>query len=86
MTPVIHGIVLGIVAGAISVALMLRTNFPDKRVALTGAFASRFLIDFFTATSELPLHPVLAGGLIGLLVSIPDAIITKAYVPTLSWV
>jgi hypothetical protein len=77
------GVVLGIVAGLISVALMLPMTFPDKRAALAGSFASRFLIGFFSATVVLPLHPVAAGGVIGLLVSIPDAIITKAYLPIL---
>jgi len=30
---------------------------------------------------QLPVSPVLAGMIVGLLTSVPDAIITKAYVP-----
>jgi hypothetical protein len=77
------GIVCGLLVGALDVLLMLPMSFPDKRAALLGAFSSRFLIGFFTGTSRLPLTPVLSGILIGVLTSIPDAIITKAYAPIL---
>jgi hypothetical protein len=83
MNPIVQGIVLGVIAGAISVGIMWKMKFPDRRGALLGAFANRFLIGLFTATSILPLHPILAGGLIGLLVSIPPAIVTKSYAPIL---
>jgi hypothetical protein len=75
------GILLGLAAGVVDVLLMLPLQFPDKPTALAGAFCSRFVIGFLAANVTLPLHPALAGALVGLLVSIPDAIITKAYVP-----
>jgi hypothetical protein len=34
--------------------------------------------------SKLPLPLTVAGALIGLLISLPDAVITKAYVPIIS--
>lgn len=77
------GIACGLLVGALDVLLMLPMSFPDKRAALLGAFSSRFLIGFFTGTTTLPLPHVLSGLLIGLLTSIPDAIITKAYAPIL---
>ena len=75
------GILLGLAAGVLDVLLMLPMTFPDKATALTGAFFSRFAIGFLAANITLPIHPVLAGALVGLLVSIPDAVITKAYGP-----
>ena len=75
------GILLGLAAGVVDVLLMLPMKFPDKATALTGAFFSRFAIGFLAANVALPIHPVLAGALVGLLVSIPDAVITKAYGP-----
>lgn len=75
------GVVLGLGAGAIAVALMIPMTFADRRAALTASFASRFAIGFLAVNTSLPLHPVLAGPGIGLLISLPDAIITKAYVP-----
>jgi hypothetical protein len=75
------GVVLGIAIGALDVLLMLPLSFPDKRAALLGAFCARFALGFFAATVRLPLSPVLTGIVAGLLTSLPDAIITKAYAP-----
>ncbi len=77
------GVVLGLAIGTLDVLLMLPLQFPDKRAALLGAFSSRFALGFFAATIRLPLHPVLAGVLVGILTSLPDAIITKTYAPIL---
>lgn len=81
MNHVVLGLLLGLVAGVMVVALMIPMSFPDKRAALTAAFISRFSIGFLTANVELPLHPVLLGALIGLVLSLPDALVTKAYAP-----
>ena len=81
MTRVTLGIVLGVVIGTVDVLLMLPLSFPDKRAALLGAFMARFALGFFAATVRLPLHPIASGVLVGLLTSVPDAIITKAYAP-----
>jgi hypothetical protein len=75
------GIGLGIAFGVIDVLLMLPLSFPDKRAALMGAFCARFALGFFAAVTQLPLPPVLAGIIVGILTSLPDAIITKAYAP-----
>jgi uncharacterized membrane protein len=63
------------------VLLMLPLQFPDKRAALAGAFCARFALGFLAATTRLPMHPIAAGVLVGILTSLPDAIITKAYAP-----
>lgn len=75
------GIGLGIAFGVTDVLLMLPLSFPDKRAALLGAFCARFALGFFTAVTRLPLPPVLSGIVVGILTSLPDAIITKAYAP-----
>ena len=77
------GVLLGVVIGLVDVALMLPLSFPDKRAALLGAFFARFALGFFAATVRLPLPPVFSGVLVGILTSVPDAIITKAYAPIL---
>jgi len=62
---------------------MLPLTFADKTAALMGAFLNRFAIGFVIGAARLPL-PGWANGLIfGLLLSLPDAIITKAYAPIL---
>jgi len=75
------GLTLGVAFGVADVLLMLPLSFPDKRAALLGAFCARFALGFFSATVRLPVPPVAAGVLVGLVTSLPDAIITKAYVP-----
>ena len=81
MSRVPLGIGLGVAFGVVDVLLMLPLSFPDKRAALMGAFCARFALGFFTAVSQLPMSPVLAGIVVGILTSMPDAIITKAYAP-----
>jgi len=81
MSRVSLGILLGLAIGAVDVALMLPLKFPDKRTALLGAFFSRFSLGFFAAVVGLPLPPIASGVVVGVLTSIPDAIITKAYAP-----
>lgn len=83
MNHIILGIGLGVVAGAIVVGLMMPMAFPDKRAALMAAFVSRFSIGFLTANTALPVSPIVVGLGIGLVLSIPDALITKAYAPIL---
>jgi hypothetical protein len=75
------GLVLGVVCGVLDVLLMLPLTFPDKRAALLGAFCARFALGFFAATVRLPVPPIAVGVLVGVITSLPDAIITKAYVP-----
>ena len=75
------GVLLGLGCGIIDVLIMLPMSFPDKPTALAAAFSSRFAVGFVAANVALPWHPALAGALIGLLISIPDAIVTKAYAP-----
>jgi hypothetical protein len=75
------GILLGLGIAIIDVLLMLPLSFPDKRAALLGAFCARFALGFFAATVRLPMSPILTGVLVGILTSLPDAIITKAAAP-----
>ena len=81
MTRVPLGLLLGVVIGIADVLLMLPLSFPDKRTALLGAFCSRFALGFLTAVVSLPLPPILTGIVVGVLTSLPDAIITKAFAP-----
>jgi len=77
------GLLLGLGFGVLDILLMLPLSFPDKRAALLGAFFSRFALGFFTATVRLPMRAVAVGIVVGLLTSLPDAIITRAYAPIL---
>lgn len=77
------GIVCGLVYGALSAASMIPLSFPDKRAALLGAFLNRFAIGFVIGIAQVPWPGWLLGLMVGILLSLPDAIITKAYAPIL---
>jgi hypothetical protein len=84
MSKVILGLIAGLVFGVLDVALMLPMSFPDKKTALLGAFTSRFAIGFVIGCVHLPSWAGwMVGLLFGLLISLPDAIITHKYVPIL---
>src|SRR2546423_13211705 len=74
-------IVYGLVFGALTVLSMLPMSFPDKRAALLGAFFNRFAIGFVVILIDIPCSGWLIGLSIGILLSLPPAIIT--FVPIL---
>jgi len=83
MNRITLGIVCGIAFGLLDSALMLPMSFPDKRVAITGAFLDRFAIGLLICIVDLPWPGWLTGLVVALLVSLPSAVVTKAYAPIL---
>ena len=83
MNNLVFGVVAGLVFGAVDAALMIPLSFPDKKTAIAAAFASRFAIGFLIAVTRMPIPGWAQGAVVGLLISIPDAIVTKAYAPIL---
>jgi hypothetical protein len=83
MNRVTLGILCGLGFGLLDALLMLPMSFPDKRVAITGAFLDRFAIGFLICVVDLPIPGWASGLLVALLVSLPSAVVTKAYGPIL---
>lgn len=83
MRGLINGVVSGLIFGAVAVGMMLPMQFPDKRTALLAAFASRFAIGFTISCVNPPWPGWLVGLVFGFLLSLPDALVTKAYAPIL---
>ena len=83
MSKLMLGAVCGAVWGVLSAASMIPLEFTDKRAALAGAFLNRFGIGFVLGVARLPVSSWLNGLIFGVLLSLPDAIITKAYAPIL---
>lgn len=84
------GLLAGLIYGGLSAASMLPLEFPDKRAALLGAFFNRLAIGLVIGAvigspqvAALGAKPWLIGLGVGLLISLADAIITKAYAPIL---
>jgi hypothetical protein len=84
MSKIVLGIICGIVFGGISAATMIPLKLEDKKAAMAGAFVNRFSIGFVIGATNLPLAGWLNGIVIGALLSLPDAIITKAWIPILT--
>ena len=85
MTRITLGTVCGLIYGVASAASMLPLSFPDKRAALTGAFVNRFAIGFVIGIANTSWSGWVTGLVLGLLLSLPDAIITKAWAPILGF-
>ena len=83
MSRISLGIVCGLVFGGVDAALMLPMSFPDKRAAILGAFIARFALGFVICNIRLPWPGWTTGLFLGILLSLPDAIITKAAGPIL---
>ena len=84
MNVIVLSLICGVAFGALAVVLMLPMDFPNKRTALIAAFASRFAIGFLIPLVALPIPGFVKGALVGALISLPDAIVTKAYIPILA--
>jgi small basic protein len=83
MSAIAFAVVAGLAFGALAVGLMLPMNFPDKATALLAAFADRFAIGFLIPLVSMPVPGLVRGAVVGLLISLPSAIVTKAYIPVL---
>jgi len=84
MPPLVQAIIAGFAFGALSVVTMLPMALDDKPRALAASFASRFSIGFLVPLVGLPGPGWLVGAGVGLLVSLSDAIVTRAYGPILA--
>lgn len=84
MSPLMYGLLAGVLFGALSVALMLPMQFDDRRTALLAAFLDRFAIGLVIGVVDLAWPGWLLGLFFGLLLSAPSALVTKTYVPILA--
>ena len=78
------GIICGLVFGIIDVLIMLPMKMEDRRKkyeALIGAFIERFMLGFIIPNISIGLHPIATGALLGLGLSLPTALIVRAYAP-----
>ena len=83
MSQLTRGILAGLVFATVAVLLMLPMSFPDKSAAIVGAAINRFSVGLVIGAVNLPYPGWLTGLFFGILLSLPDALITKAYAPIL---
>jgi hypothetical protein len=75
------GLAAGTLYGVLTVLSMLPLSFPDKRAALIGAFLNRFAIGLLIPLVATPWPRWAVGLGTGILLSLPDGIITKSFAP-----
>jgi hypothetical protein len=78
------GLICGLVFGVVDVLIMIPMKVDDKRKkieAMAAAFIERFATGFLIPNVVLGLPPAWTGGLVGLVLSLPSAIIARAYAP-----
>lgn len=84
MNRLLLGIWCGILFGVVDVLITAMGKHPGTTTTMfLQAFSSRFAVGVLAATVTLPIHPVLAGAVVGLLVSLPDAFGLNSYVGVL---
>jgi hypothetical protein len=83
MTNIEKGVVAGLIFGVISIIPMFFMKFENKRNAIIASFISRFSIGFIIFNLNIPFAGWLKGGLVGFVLSLPDALVTKQYKPIL---
>ncbi|MBS1557005.1 MAG: hypothetical protein JSU09_18950 [Bacteroidetes bacterium] len=83
MTNIAKGLIAGTIFGVVSIIPMFFMTFENKTRAMTASFVSRFAIGFIIFNMDLPIPRWVKGGLVGLVLSLPDAIVTKQYGPIL---
>lgn len=84
MSKIFLGVICGLAFGIIDVLIMIPLKYENNRKrieAMTAAFIERFMIGFLIPNVDLGIHPALVGLLLGFGLSLPSAIITRAYVP-----
>ena len=84
MSKITLGLICGLAFGTLDVLIMLPMKFEDKRKkkeAFASAFIDRFIIGFLIPVTDLGIHPAATGVIFGLGLSLPSAIITRAYAP-----
>ena len=84
MNRIVLGIICGLVFGMIDVLVMIPLKYENnckRNEAMAAAFIERLMIGFLIPNVELGIHPALTGLFLGVGLSLPSAIITRAYVP-----
>jgi len=84
VNPIVLGLIAVVLFGFASVLTMIPLPLPEKTRAMAGAFLNRFAIGSLIVMTDLPVAAWLRGLIVSLLMSLPDAVITRAYTPILA--
>jgi hypothetical protein len=82
----VFSLIAGLIFGTVSAGPMIKLEIPEKRTAMAAAFVDRFLIGLVIGpvAKGLDANGLLIGALLGFGLSVPSALITRAYIPILA--
>ena|ERR1700753_836848 len=83
MTNLTKGVIAGLIFGIVSIVPMFFMKFENKTNAMTASFISRFAIGFIIFNMVLPIPGWMKGVSVGVILSLPDALVTRQYTPIL---
>ena len=84
MNRMLLGVICGLVFAVVDVLIMIPLKYETKRKrieAMAAAFIERFMIGFLIPLVDLQMLAPVSGLILGCLLSVPSAIITRAYAP-----
>ncbi|MBK8567654.1 MAG: hypothetical protein IPN76_31130 [Saprospiraceae bacterium] len=76
MSNILNGAIAGTIFGIVSLIPMFFLEIDGKGKAMTASFFNRFAIGFVIFNMEIGITEWLKGGLVGLVLSLPAAIIS----------
>ena len=86
MDKITLGLICGAAFGIISAGIMVPMKLGDKRQkteSLIAAFLERFMLGFLIPVVCIGLNPIITGAILGLGLSVPTALITRAWAPVI---
>ena len=81
MSEIVRGTIAGIIFGIASLIPMIFIKIDEKAKAMLASFVNRFTAGFVIFNMSLPIDNWLKGALVGLVFSLPPAIISGKYPP-----
>jgi hypothetical protein len=78
-----YGLLAGLIFAILDIIPMFFIDIPDRYIAIVAAFINRFVIGLLIFTTEWMIPKWILGLLLGFILSLPDALITKTYGPIL---
>ncbi len=83
MRKIKFGLVAGLVFAVLDIIPMFFLEIPDRDLAIISAFINRLVMGLLIFTTDWQVPKWMSGLLIGVLLSLPYAIIAKTYGPIL---
>ena len=84
MNRILLGVICGLAFAIIDVLVMIPLKYETRRKrieAMAAAFIARFMIGFLIPLVDLQMPRPVSGLILGCALSVPSAIITRAYAP-----